>query len=546
MLRFTTFDKDCLKPYSALLLALCGSLILAVRPAAAQTPAPVVSEAPDTVAVTLYHADALPYAVRQALRGGGLALITERRSIDLPAGPAVIRFRGVADTLVPQTVQVQGLAGAVKESDFDYALLSPGALIAKSLGKVVHLVRTNPKTGAQTDVSGRLVSGPDGVVVDEGAGAVEALRCSGLPERLVFDRVPDGLADKPTLSLRTVSPKAGRYVVTLSYLATGFNWSADYVARLRPDGKTLDLSGWLTLTNASAAGFERAPIQVVAGRVTRTGDDQPVEPLSEPATPDCWAHEPWWSLMPDGGKALQQVIVTGMRRRVLVMEDAAIAVPAPMTPPAPMATQSELGDYKLYTLPEPTTMAANQTKQVRFLDQAGAAYRRVYAYRVPTPSPYGVLHIAPQVAGTLITLKLVNEGRQGLGKPLPSGHVVVMTSAGTQDMSAGGDRIDDTPIGANLTLTLGRSSLVRVDPEVDANSTVMTPQGLRRRLGVEVTATNAGPEAAMVEIRQDGGASIQVQTEDHPHTLQAGDPCWTLTVPSGGKVVLRYSLILTR
>jgi hypothetical protein len=113
-------------------------------------------------------------------------------------------------------------------------------------------------------------------------------------------------------------------------------------------------------------------------------------------------------------------------------------------------------------------------------------------------------------------------------------------------MFAGGDRIDDTPIGANLTLTLGRSSLVRVDPEVDANSTVMTPQGLRRRLGVEVTATNAGPEAAMVEIRQDGGASIQVQTEDHPHTLQAGDPCWTLTVPSGGKVVLRYSLILTR
>jgi hypothetical protein len=486
--------------------------------------------------------------VRQALRGGGLALITERRSIDLPAGPAVIRFRGVADTLVPQTVQVQGLAGAVKESDFDYALLSPGALIAKSLGKVVHLVRTNPKTGAQTDVSGRLVSGPDGVVVDEGAGAVEALRCSGLPERLVFDRVPDGLADKPTLSLRTVSPKAGRYVVTLSYLATGFNWSADYVARLRPDGKTLDLSGWLTLTNASAAAFERAPIQVVAGQVARTGDDQPVEPVSEPVSRECWAHEPWWSLMPEGGKELQEVIVTGVRRHTPPpIQPVPPSPPAPALalPPVPMATQTELGDYKLYTLPEPTTMAANQTKQVRFLDQAGAAYRRVYAYRVPTPSPYGVLHIAPQVAGTLITLKLVNEDRQGLGKPLPSGHVVVMTSAGAQDMFAGGDRIDDTPIGSNLTLTLGRSSLVLVDPEVDESSTVMTPQGLRPRLGVGVTATNAGPEVAVVEIRQAGGPSIQVQTEDQPHTLQAGDPCWTLTVPSGGKVVLHYSLVLT-
>ena len=34
-----------------------------------------------------------------------------------------------------------------------------------------------------------------------------------------------------------------------------------------------------------------------------------------------------------------------------------------------LAIQSELGDYKLYTLPEPTTVAARQTKQVAFLDQ---------------------------------------------------------------------------------------------------------------------------------------------------------------------------------
>jgi len=524
-------------------------LTLASGPVAAQTPSPIVSEAPDAVAVTLYRADALPYAVRQALRGNGLALITERRSVDLPAGPAVIRFRGVADTLVPQTSQVEGLAGPIKESDFDYALLSPGALIAKSLERPVHLVRTNPKTGEATELEGVLRSGPDGVVIDEGGGAVEALNCSGLAERLVFDSVPVGLTDKPTLSVRTTIPRAGRYVLTLSYLATGFNWSADYVARLRPDGKMLDLAGWLTLTNPSATGFRQVPVQVVAGRLARTGEDQPVAPSLERVLPDCWAHEPWWSLIPERPSRLSEVIVTGARRlggRMMALAAPAMPAPAPPPPPPPppMATQSELGDYKLYTLPEPTTLAANQTKQVRFLDQAGAAYRRIYRYDVAMPSVYGVLHFAhtgPQAPGALITLKLVNKASEGLGRPLPSGRVVVMTAAGDRQMFVGAEHIEDTPTGDDLTLTLGRSPLVSVKPEVVSAFTTLLG---RKNLGLAVMAANASPEAAVVEIRQDGGAALQIQTEDQPHTLQGGDPCWTVTVPPGGRVVLHYSLTL--
>jgi len=517
-------------------------------PVAAQTLAPIISEAPEAVAVTLYRGDALPYAVRQALRGTGLALIVERRAVDLPAGPAVIRFRGVADTLVPQTAQVEGLAGPVKESDFDYALLSPGALMAKSLGQSVHLIRTHPKTGQVSDTPGILRSGPDGVAIDEGGGAVEALRCSGLAERLVFESVPSGLADKPTLSVRTVSPQAGRYVLTLSYLATSFNWSADYVARLHPDGRTIDLAGWLTLNNMSATGFPQAPIQVVAGRLARTGDDHTVAPSVERVLPACWDHEAWWSLLAQS--TVSEVLEGGKRfRPAMMMLGAPPAIqPRAMAPMAelvapPMATQSELGDYKLYTLPEPTTLAANQTNQVRFLDQAGAPYRRVYRYDVAAPSGDGVwrfAHVGPEPFGALITLKLVNKASEGLGKPLPSGHVVVMTSTGGQQLFVGSEPIQDTPTGGDLTLTLGRSPLVSVKPEVVAASNTLVG---RKRTDLQVTAANASPEPAVVDIRQDGGGAFRVQTEDRPHTLRGGDPCWTVTVPPGGRVVLRYSLI---
>src|SRR5262249_52794370 len=157
-------------------------------------------------------------------------------------------FRGVAATMVPQTADLGGLEDVSIERNFDYDLLSPGALLQKSIGETVHLVRTNPSTGKSTEEAATIVSAPTGTVLKIG-DRYEAFQCSDMPEKLVFDRVPEGLLDRPTLTVRVKTRRAGRYALTLRYVATGMNWSADYVARVRPDGKTLDLSGWLTLAN---------------------------------------------------------------------------------------------------------------------------------------------------------------------------------------------------------------------------------------------------------------------------------------------------------
>ena len=42
-----------------------------------------------------------------------------------------------------------------------------------------------------------------------------------------------------------------RLSLELSYLTGGLSWRADYVANLAADEKTMDLSGWVTLTNQS-------------------------------------------------------------------------------------------------------------------------------------------------------------------------------------------------------------------------------------------------------------------------------------------------------
>src|SRR3546814_15901011 len=91
----------------------------------------------------------------------------------------------------------------------------------------------------------------DNAVVLQTADGFEGLRCSGLPETLVYDSIPAGLSAKPTLSVTTRSPEATTADVTLTYLATGFDWAAHYVARVNDDGKTFDLFGWLTVANRS-------------------------------------------------------------------------------------------------------------------------------------------------------------------------------------------------------------------------------------------------------------------------------------------------------
>ena len=166
-------------------LALIALLAAAPGIAAAQ----VVSDRPDKVAVVLYqdHAPAIrPLSeddTEDVFQGDpGLAMVSEVRTVDLPAGRSRLSFRGVADGMVPQTAAIEGVDGRLIERNYDFDLLSPGTLIEKAVGAPARLVRTNPKTGQATEVPVTVRSGPDGVILQHADGSAEALGCSGLPE----------------------------------------------------------------------------------------------------------------------------------------------------------------------------------------------------------------------------------------------------------------------------------------------------------------------------------------------------------------------------
>lgn len=499
----------------------------------------LASPAPDKVAVTLYRGGEGPFQAlndweREEALKRGLILVTEARTMDLPAGRHTLRFEGVADGLIPQSVALEGLPGQVTERNYDYALLSPGTLVARSLDQPVKIVRTNRKTGRRTEETAILRQGPNGAVLQT-AGGVEALGCSGGAEGLVFDKIPAGLNDKPSLSAEVDIPAATRATLVLSYLATGVNWQADYVARIHPDGATLDLTGWLTLVNASGTSFADAPTQAVAGKLAREavevnhGQGGALErecwpqgtthPRRSPRPPAIMPPPPAPMAMADGFTArdaiVEEIVVTGSRRR--------------------LAEQSELGDYKLYTLPEPVTVAARQTKQVALLDQKNVAFQRLYVVALSASDDYDEADDPPSAR---VVLRLSNKPDQGLGKPLPSGALAVMETTGGLPAFAGEQAMRDVAVGQPFDLEIGEAMDVRARPRLVSEE---ARRHDRVRRVYEIDLSNAKTAPVTVELRlpsrQQG---LKIIAEPSPHDMRDGAMAWRFALAAGVRKTVRY------
>ncbi len=510
-----------------------AALALLLVPAAASA-GEVISRAPEASSLVIYRDSGGARATEDA--GDGVALVVETRTVDLPAGDTTIRFQGVADTMVPQTAVVEGLPVPAHERNFDYDLLTPGALVAKAVGERVRLVRTLPGSGQVQERTGVIRAAPDGVLIETDEG-VEAYQCSGLPERLVFERAPAGLRDSPTLSMQVTAPKAGRYTLKLGYLAVAFNWSADYVATLAADGTSLELHGWLTLANGSRTSFPAAPTQVVAGTLSRSADTQPVAVNIQGRPINCWPTATWAQMMarveflgygappplaiPAAPMAMamadrvEEMVVTGARAR--------------------KAAQSDLGDYKLYTLPDPTAVAASQIKQLAFLDDVRSPFDRVYRFR---GEAFDGESEAGDPRGELV-LKFQNEKATGLGVALPSGLVTVMQARSDGGrMFVGEQAVEDTPVGLPVELPMGASREVQMTAAV-----TRTPAGSRIRHAKTLSFRNTRATRVEVEVRETVTRSaFKLVSEDRAHTNRASDLVWTLKLAPGASAELKYTV----
>jgi hypothetical protein len=419
-----------------------------------------------------------------------LALVQDRRDIEVKDGRQRIEFQDVSAQIRPETVSLSAADIAIVEQNFDFDLLTPAKLMEKAVGQEVTIVRVNPATGAETREQAQVLATNGGVVLKIGQ-RIEVLRDDGLPVRVIFNKVPDNLRARPTLSVSIVGTHAGTRRATLSYLTPGIGWKADYVALYNESDGKIDVQGWVTLTNSSGTTYDNAQTLLVAGSPSRVfGDGQPNN-FRAPVT----------------RQTLQQ-------------------------PGTESGSRERLGDYYLYPLAERTTIANLQTKQVSFLD----------VHAVPAEHGYEFRNRWLGTGETPVSAKSIysfsTSAHAGLGDQLPAGILrFYMKDKRGDPQFIGESRIDHTPMGSTLSLATGDAFDVKVHAVVEKRTRIST---FDWQTDMRYDVTNALPRAVVVKVRQDGlWGDSSVKAESLKSTrLSAEAAEWNVNVPANGKATV--------
>ncbi len=423
------------------------------------------------VAVTIYN--------------NGIALVQDARTLIVSSGRSRQEFPDVSAQIRPETVTLSGPGISIVEQNFDYDLLSPDKLMEKAVGQTITIVRTNPATGVETREQAKVLAANGGIVLQIGQ-RIEVLRDDGLPVRVVFDKVPENLRARPTLSVTVDAASGGNIPSRLSYLTPGMGWTSDYVALFDEGKSTMDVQGWVTLTNNTGTTYTNANTLLVAGNVGggginyRGGGDEA-------------------SLERAGTE-------TGTRER--------------------------LGDYYLYPLKERTTISNAQQKQVSFLDVKAAPARKAYEFS------NGWLGSNDQPRSAVTALKFSTSANGGLGDQLPAGTIrVYLRDKRGDPQFIGENRIGHTPMGSTMSIRTGEAFDVKVKVIVEERTKVSKS---RWRTRMKYTLTNARPDAVTVDLAQDGlWGDVRIDAQSIKGTRVSADRIeWKVPVPANGSTDL--------
>jgi hypothetical protein len=249
--------------------------------------------------------------------------------------------------------------------------------------------------------------------------------------------------DKPQMLYWNVqSDLDGEATIQITYFTSGITWSADYIAIADADELTLDVEGFVRVTNNSGEEYENAQVRLVVGTINL------VEKIAQLAKIPM--HEV---------ANLEKKVQLEFRREAAARSFSMLDAVGGAMPPAPAADAAKakeiikegLSEYFIYTIEGTETIPNGWSKRMRSFDADDAPLKIEYRYR---PQEYGEQLVR------LYLLKNDEESKLGT-TPLPDGVVRVFRDNGRDGLSyLAQQSIKYIPIGDRVELNLG------VDPEV--------------------------------------------------------------------------------
>jgi hypothetical protein len=362
-----------------------------------------------------------------------LSLIREERTISIGKGMSRVLIPDIPATIDGTSLHFRSitdpLAVRVLEQNYQYDLVNQAKLLEKYIGREIEFVRLNEQTKEEYTVKGRLLAaGVPRVPGNGNIGSGLVAEINGKIEidpagRLVLPSLPEGLILRPQLEWLVSNTRPGDHKTEISYLAGQLSWNANYVALLNADDTRLDLTGWVTLTNNSGTSFRDAGLKLVAGDVNLVRED-----------------------FRRGGQMVEMMAKSADQQ----------------------FQQTDLFEYKLYTLQRRTDVMNNETKQIELVSGKNVSAKKVFIYDgLADQWRYWLNNYDYRGQGSFgqqsnrkvgVYVTFNNEEKSGLGIPLPKGKVrVYKRDTDGKEQFIGEDLIDHTPKDEMVRLYLGNA-----------------------------------------------------------------------------------------
>lgn len=331
---------------------------------------------------------------------GNFAVVRQNVPLDLTAGVNHITFNDATAHIEPDSIvlrdPIDKRSLQILEQNYRNDPISQGLLLSLYEGKTIDFQM--PRVDAEGRSAPEMIQGKiirSGYAPASPNGYTEPIiEVNGklqfsLPGQPIFPALGSDTILKPTLDWLLQTDKPGAANAELSYVTGGLTWHSDYNIVAPVKGDTLDLVGWITMSNDSGKEFDNARIKLMAGDVNK------IQPQEE------YQH---------------------------AYRDYAAA----KSMAAPVVVEKAFDEFHLYTLERPTTLRDRQTKQVQFVAASGVKSQRLYVYngaailnygydpeQIRNDASYGT-QSNPKV---WVMQEFKNSKENNLGMPLPKGRL---------------------------------------------------------------------------------------------------------------------------
>lgn len=241
------------------------------------------------------------------------------------------------------------------------------------------------------------------------------------------------------------SDVSGKVPVEINYFTSGISWKAYYIATLAPDEKTMDMEGYVRVTNNSGEDYENAQVRVIVGKINLLDE---IAALARRMYP---YGSPIPMPLPALEAGIRRAAVTEMKMAVGKSLDLAYAKPKEII-------KEGLSEYFLYTIEGTENIPGGWSKRLLSLKQADVPVVNFYKYE---EDRYGT--------DVNRFISFVNDKKHNLGnEPLPDGLIKAFKKVDSENYLSyvGADNTKYIPIGEKVELNMGRARDVEVEAKM--------------------------------------------------------------------------------